>query len=67
VERGTPARLLQLTPEGQIRERLDLSPFYARIEWIRGQGNRVYLGAVLKTPGPDETCRYALVEWASGP
>lgn len=67
VERGTPARLLQLTPEGHIRERLDLSPFYARIEWIRGHGDRVYLGAVLKTPGPDGTCRYALVEWASGP
>jgi len=67
VARDAPARLLRLMPEGQIREGLDLSPFYARIEWIRSRGDRVYLGAVLKAPGPDGTCRYALVEWISGP
>jgi len=59
--------LVELTVEGQVRERLDLSPFYRQMEWIQGLGERVYLGAVLKEPAPDGTCRYALVEWQPNP
>ncbi len=83
VDARAPARLLRFDLSGRLVEALDLSEWLGEIvavrgvldlrvhDWVRGSvkgaTNRIFISGVGRTPKPEGTCEYILLEWTLEP